>query len=79
MDLAVSNRFPTNCCVFYYTYSDGDSIVTLPFTFEQVAFGHPLDAIYNNYSIIGTTMEILPEKPLQLEPIIDNLPYWEPL
>jgi hypothetical protein len=81
MDLAASSKFPANRCMFYYTYSNGVSIVTLPFTFEQVEFGHPFDAIYDNYSIIGTTVEILPEEPSSLklpksEPIIDNLPNW---
>jgi hypothetical protein len=81
MDLAVSSKFPANRCMFYYTYSDGVSIVTLPFTFEQVAFGDPLDAIYDNYYIIGTVVEILPEESprlesTKLEPIIDNLPNW---
>jgi hypothetical protein len=81
MDLAVSNKFPASRCIFYYTYSNGVSIVTLPFTFEQVAFGDPFDAIYDNCSIIGTTIEILPEESSRLElsksePIIDNLPNW---
>jgi hypothetical protein len=40
-------------------------------------FGDPLDAISDDYSIIGTTVEILPEEPSQLETISDNLPYWE--
>jgi hypothetical protein len=81
MDLAVSSKFPANRCMFYYTYSNGVSIVTLPFTFEQVAFGNPFDAIYDNYSIIGTTVEILPEESSSLEStksehIIDDLPNW---
>jgi hypothetical protein len=81
MDLAVSNKFPANRCMFYYTYSNGVSIVTLPFTFEQVEFGHPFDAIYDNYSIIGTTVEILPEGSSSLiltkpEHTIDDLPNW---
>jgi hypothetical protein len=65
--------------MFYYTYSNGVSIVTLPFSLKQVTFGDPLDAIYDNYSIIGTTVEILPEELPQLEPISDNPPYWETL
>jgi hypothetical protein len=81
MDLVVSNKFPANRCMFYYTYSNGVSIVTLPFTFEQVAFGNPFDAIYDNYSIIGTIVEILPKEFSSLgstkpEPIIDDLPNW---
>jgi hypothetical protein len=79
MDLVTSSKFPANRCVFHYIYSDGISIVTLPFSLKQVTFGDPLDAVYDNYSIIGTTVEILPEEPPQLEPILDNPPYWETL
>jgi hypothetical protein len=63
--------------VFHYIYSDGISIITLSFSLKQVMFGDPLDAISDNYCIIGTTVEILPEEPSQLETIPDNLPHWE--
>ncbi len=73
-----TSNLPTNRCVFHYTYSNGVSLITLPFTFEQVAFGDPLDAIYDNYQIVNTTLEILPESEYSYTPqLLDNaLPYW---